>query len=341
MCRSKKNVNAVERQEDSYLEETLFVGAVTSEVRNDEWYVTTKIEKQNTKLKVDTGLQVNILNLNQLEKIKSQPSLKESTHKLISCTGNNLAVLGTTELCVESEINQSRNLTFYVVDTNQPGLLGLRAAQELGLLKIVGNTRVNSTAKKPPAHLKEEVIKKHQKIFTGLGRLEREYHIEVDPTVTPVINPSRTIPAALRSGVKVEEPTDWVSSMVVVEKPNGKLRICLDPKHLNKAIKREHFQLPTIEDITTRMANAKRFSKLDANHGYLWTRKVNSLPLSTLLLADIATLALHLVSPQHKKFFRKGCINISTILTFLKRILTKSLFMERQKKSMIDASNQS
>ncbi|CAB4010198.1 Hypothetical predicted protein [Paramuricea clavata] len=56
--------------------------------------------------------------------------------------------------------------------------------------------------------------------------------------------------------------------MVVVEKPNGKLRICLDPKHLNKAIKREHFQLPTIEDITTRMANARWFSKLDANPGY-------------------------------------------------------------------------
>jgi hypothetical protein len=35
----------------------------------------------------------------------------------------------------ESETNQSRNLTFYVIDTNQPGLLGLRAAQELGLIK--------------------------------------------------------------------------------------------------------------------------------------------------------------------------------------------------------------
>ncbi|CAB4043550.1 Hypothetical predicted protein, partial [Paramuricea clavata] len=161
--------------------------------------------------------------------------------------------------------------------TNQPGLLGLRAAQELGLIKVVGNTRVDSTTKKPPAHLKEEVIKKHAKIFTGLGRLEREYHIEVDPT--PVINPSRTIPATLRSRVKeelddmerknvirnVEEPTDWVSSMVVVEKPNGKLRICLEPKHLNKAMKREHFQLPTIEDMTTRMANAstRSFSEKD------------------------------------------------------------------------------
>jgi hypothetical protein len=37
---------------------------------------------------------------------------------------------------------------------------------------------------------------------------------------------------------KQDEPTDWVSSMVVVRKP-GKLRICLDPKDLNRAIKRE------------------------------------------------------------------------------------------------------
>ena len=42
----------------------------------------------------------------------------------------------------------------------------------------------------------------------------------------------------------------------------------MDPGHLNKGIKREQFQLPTIEDITTRMANAKWFTKIDANGGY-------------------------------------------------------------------------
>ena len=135
---------------------------------------------------------------------------------------------------------------------------------------------------KSPQQLKEEVMQKYANVFTGLGRLEKPYHIEVDPTVTPVVNPPRTIPAALRDRVKteledmekrgvirrVDEPTDWVSSMAIVEKPDGSLRICLDPRHLNKAIKREHFQLPTIEDIATRMANAKWFTKLDANRGY-------------------------------------------------------------------------
>lgn len=42
---------------------------------------------------------------------------------------------------------------------------------------------------------------------------------------------------------KIDEPTDWVSSLVIVEKKNGALRICLDPRDINIAFKREHFKL--------------------------------------------------------------------------------------------------
>ena len=68
---------------------------------------------------------------------------------------------------------------------------------------------------------------------------------------------------------KVDQPTEWVNSVVVVEKSGSKkLRICLDPRPLNEAIQREHYKMPTIEEITTRVAGATVFSKLDANHGY-------------------------------------------------------------------------
>ena len=53
--------------------------------------------------------------------------------------------------------------------------------------------------------------------------------------------------------VPVEEPTDWVNSLVVREKPNGSLRVCLDPRDLNKAIKREHYPVPTVEIVTTKL----------------------------------------------------------------------------------------
>jgi len=46
----------------------------------------------------------------------------------------------------------------------------------------------------------------------------------------------------------VTESTPWVSSMVVAQQKDGKVRICLDPQHLNKAIMRSHYPLPTIEE---------------------------------------------------------------------------------------------
>ena len=67
---------------------------------------------------------------------------------------------------------------------------------------------------------------------------------------------------------KVDEPTEWVSSLVVVQKPDGSLTICMDPKHLNKSLKREHYQLPTFEEISMRLAGVEIFTKLDANRGY-------------------------------------------------------------------------
>ena len=135
-------------------------------------------------------------------------------------------------------------MTFYVIETDQIGLLRLRSSQELGLIKLVMNTTTAHQKPKSSQHLKEKTTKIFINVFTGLGCLEKLYHIEVDPNATPVVNAPRTIPAALRERVKaeldemekakviskVDEPTDWLSSMVVVEKPNGDLRIYLDPK---------------------------------------------------------------------------------------------------------------
>ena len=65
----------------------------------------------------------------------------------------------------------------------------------------------------------------------------------------------------------VNEPTDWVSSMVIVVKSN-KLRICIDPKDLNQAIKRSHYPLPKIEEVATKLSKAKVFTVLDAKSGF-------------------------------------------------------------------------
>jgi len=66
----------------------------------------------------------------------------------------------------------------------------------------------------------------------------------------------------------VSEPTDWVSSMVILEKKDGSLRVCIDPKDLNNAMKRSHYPTPTIDDITSELKDAKLFSTFDTKNGY-------------------------------------------------------------------------
>lgn len=66
-----------------------------------------------------------------------------------------------------------------------------------------------------------------------------------------------------RGGIikKVMEPTEWVNALVVVEKPStGKLRTCLDPKDLNKAIQRPHYSMPNLDDILSKLVGAQYFS---------------------------------------------------------------------------------
>ena len=84
----------------------------------------------------------------------------------------------------------------------------------------------------------------------GLGCLPGSYEIAIDHLVSPVKYAPRKVPVAIKTRVKeeldrlvnlevitpVKEPTEWICNMICVKKPN-KLRICLDPKDLNKAIK--------------------------------------------------------------------------------------------------------
>lgn len=69
---------------------------------------------------------------------------------------------------------------------------------------------------------------------------------------------------------KIEEgePTQWVNSLVYRRKQNGKLRLCLNPKDLNAAIRREHNVIPTLEEILPKLDGAKVFSIVDARFGY-------------------------------------------------------------------------
>ncbi|UYV69128.1 K02A2.6-like [Cordylochernes scorpioides] len=56
--------------------------------------------------------------------------------------------------------------------------------------------------------------------------------------------------------MKETSPSRWISNMVIVKKPN-KLNICIDLQVLNKAIKKSHYQMLTVEELLTRLPRPK------------------------------------------------------------------------------------
>lgn len=67
----------------------------------------------------------------------------------------------------------------------------------------------------------------------------------------------------------VSEPTDWVSSMVVSHKKDKQeIRLCINPKDLNTALKRPHYPLRSVEEVATHMSGAALVSVLDAKSSF-------------------------------------------------------------------------
>ena len=62
--------------------------------------------------------------------------------------------------------------------------------------------------------------------------------------------------------------SEWVSPLVIVPKKNGKWRVCVDYRDLNKATQKDHFPLPFIDQVLDSLAGKKFFSFLDGFSGY-------------------------------------------------------------------------
>ena len=132
-----------------------------------------------------------------------------------------------------------------------------------------------------------QILKEYPDVFKGIGKFPGPpYHIHVDPAVTPKWTPCRPIPIHLKDAfqkeiskmlqarilVTVTKATPWINSFILVESRDNqgqvKLRICLDPTNLNKAITREPYHFLTLEDISHMLADTSILTVCDCKKGY-------------------------------------------------------------------------
>lgn len=176
------------------------------------------------------------------------------------------------EIVVQDSGNVLKEIaTFYVIEKGQQPLLGKETAMKMGLL-LVGLPSMHTT------QVRNITTRGIQ--FPKIKDVK--VRLPIDENVRPVRQPVRRVPLAHLSTVKekldemlsqsiiekVEEPSEWISPMVPVFKDNGEVRICIDMRRANTAIKRAEYPLPTIDEMLPLFSNAKYFTTLDIKQAF-------------------------------------------------------------------------
>ena len=257
----KKTVHEVE-QFDNHESDDLFLGSVT--ICSDTeaaWEVNLPILGKKVRFKIDSGADTSVISDHTYASL-GKPYLRPASVPLFG-PGGKLDCVGVFNAITEFK-GQCYQFPVHVVNGTSSNLLSRSTASALGLLVKVDGLESS--------------------VFGSIGLLDCEpVKITLRENATPYcLTTARRVPFPLMSKVaaeldrlenegiiqKVEHPTDWCAPMVPVIKRNGSVRVCVDLQKLNKAVKREHFMLPNLDDISPRLAGSSVFTKLDASSGF-------------------------------------------------------------------------
>ena len=147
-----------------------------------------------------------------------------------------------------------------------------------------------STNKTPSSPVTDDgklnkLLAKHSSVVEGLGKWKGSIvKLNIDENLVQVVELQRRIPFHMCEKVKraigklekddiIErvpetQPMPWISPIVAVPKRGDEVRICVEMRKPNQAIKRTRHLIPTVDDINQKLTRAKIFSKLDMSQAY-------------------------------------------------------------------------
>ncbi len=236
------------------------------------------------KLKVDSGASGNTLPLRTVKAMygkRWKAVIKKTRQHLKAYNNTVIRTLGYIDIVCRYGTNSTWSTErFYVVDVeDRPAIMGYPTSQRLKVLTVNIIDEMTS-----PPHLQsmDDLVQMFPECFDKIGNFKESAKIHLKDDAKPHIDPPRKCSVHIKPKLKAElqtmedlgvikpitKHTDWCSSITTVLKKDGSLRVCLDPKRLNEAVKRCPHKIPTLEELNPEFANAKYFSKLDAKAGY-------------------------------------------------------------------------
>ena len=133
-------------------------------------------------------------------------------------------------------------------------------------------------------HSNKQLRKEYPDLFKGIGLVDGKISIKLKDGAVPHVEPIRRVPHAMQEPLKIEleklvnegilHKVDISlsqlngSTLVCVKKPNSKIRLCLDPTHLNRWIIRPRYSAKLVDNILHNLNGAKFFSVVDSTSSF-------------------------------------------------------------------------
>ncbi|XP_055619507.1 uncharacterized protein K02A2.6-like [Toxorhynchites rutilus septentrionalis] len=246
---------------------------------------------------IDSGADVNVIGGNDWERLQVEFNLGKAKFEIIKLPSSGIHAYGCKDpipvecsfkakVAVMEAVKPSIIAIFYVIRQGARSLLGRSTASDMKLLKI-GSTINNC-----------ETIKDEEKFPKMPGVMVR---FSVNKSIAPVKNAYYNVPAAYREAArrrlhdmearriieKVTSAPNWISGMSAVSKGKSDFRLVVNMRAPNRAINREYFRLPLIDEMKVKLHGAKYFSELDlSNAFYHLELSKESRDLTTFLAED-------------------------------------------------------
>lgn len=211
------------------------------------------------KFMVDCGAEVIIISKKHTQNVE----LEEFYVTLHMWNKETSKTFGKIRMIVRNTENRKKyNMEFQVVKEKGTPLIGKNAAEAMKLITVkYDNFRLlHNVAAKNLVSEFNDVITTDDNALDTLPGTVRFY---VDRKTEPKFVTPKRVPICLKDKLKeklenmvntgviaeVDEPTEWVSQMTINMKKNKYTRVCLDPEALNRALKRDVYPMPVIDDV--------------------------------------------------------------------------------------------
>ncbi|UYV80232.1 K02A2.6-like, partial [Cordylochernes scorpioides] len=280
VCRTRRIRNLIaENEGDESFEGGINVNKVlVKTVRSDKWSAVISINGNKTSVHLDTGAQINVLPQKVISLWPAKPIIKPTSLKAYAYGHSELPIVGKCEvLC---QYGEKKSLCeFIIADVDAQTLITGDTCEKLEILKRINPINSHQMILHDQT---KKILEQFHEVFQGVGVINSECKMYTKPEYPPVRALPRRIPASLGNEVqselekmvkqgiitKIYHETEWSHPMVVVKKKSGQIRICLDPRKLNQALVRRHFQTPAPSELLHQIPKADYYTVLDVKSAY-------------------------------------------------------------------------